>query len=747
MKHLARWLTTPALLLLVAACSGSNNGPAAPAPPAPSAAPLNTLPGGISQRSVTTYPATTVGNGATAGFQDLLTGGLGRSGLALAAPDYANPLAPSALELRRNALHSNYRGLVDTTAAGGYGTLYGPNLAADGSDTLGEGLVPGKEYIGVLDDGSGRKQVVMAVQIPTSFDTESPCIVAGPSSGSRGVYGAIGAAGEWGLKRGCAIALTDAGKGVGLYDLADDSVNRIDGTRASRSEAGSDSFFAPDISEAERIAFNAATPNRLAVKHAHSGQNPEKDWGRDTLASIRYALYALNEEFSELAPSGAGRLVRFTAENTRVIAASVSNGGAAVLRAAEQDSEGLIDGVVASEPNAQPAAPASPGGAYGVRFNGTDLATVGRPLLDYFTFGSLYQPCAALATSAGLAEASVYNYLALTSLEPVAANRCAALASRGLVDGTTLQDQADDALARLHAYGWTDEHDSMHNAHFALGNAAIIGMMYTNAYGRFSVLDNLCGVSAGYVDASGALTAPSAAQLATRAQSYAAGNGTVNGAPATVVVNDSVGGARSWLLATSPSTATMDFGLDTALCQRALVTGVDTVSGTPLTADSTPTRAQSDAVVAGLQEVLLSGQLQGKPTLIVAGRSDALLPVNHTGRAYTAFNQQVEGTSSAVRYVEVLHAQHFDGFLPFTGFDNRFVPLHVYFNQAMDAMDAHLRTGTALPPSQVVRAIPRGGQPGAAPALTAANLPAIAAEPVAADRITMETGNVLAVPQ
>ena len=61
----------------------------------------------------------------------------------------------------------------------------------------------------------------------------APCIVLAPSSGSRGVYGAIGTAGDWGLKRGCAVALTDAGKGLGLYDLTDDTVHKVDGTRAS----------------------------------------------------------------------------------------------------------------------------------------------------------------------------------------------------------------------------------------------------------------------------------------------------------------------------------------------------------------------------------------------------------------------------------------------------------------------------------------------------------------------------------
>jgi hydroxybutyrate-dimer hydrolase len=63
----------------------------------------------------------------------------------------------------------------------------------------------------------------------------------------------------------------------------------------------------------------------------------------------------------------------------------------------------------------------------------------------------------------------------------------------------------------------------------------------------------------------------------------------------------------------------------------------------------------------------------------------------------------------------------------------------------MDAMWAHLKNGTALPQSQVVRTTPRGGTPGAAPAITAANLPAIAATAAVGDRITIDT-NTLRVP-
>ncbi len=58
---------------------------------------------------------------------DLLTAGLGKTGLALAtAPTIANAAQPTAAELRRLAIWSNYRALVDMTSNGGYGRFWGP---------------------------------------------------------------------------------------------------------------------------------------------------------------------------------------------------------------------------------------------------------------------------------------------------------------------------------------------------------------------------------------------------------------------------------------------------------------------------------------------------------------------------------------------------------------------------------------------------------------------------------------------
>src|ERR1700751_1641906 len=60
---------------------------------------------------------------------DLLTAGLGTTGLGSAtAPGFADPLHPTAEELRRLAIYNNYRALVDPTPGGGVGTPYGHNV-------------------------------------------------------------------------------------------------------------------------------------------------------------------------------------------------------------------------------------------------------------------------------------------------------------------------------------------------------------------------------------------------------------------------------------------------------------------------------------------------------------------------------------------------------------------------------------------------------------------------------------------
>jgi hydroxybutyrate-dimer hydrolase len=105
----------------------------------------------------------------------------------------------------------------------------------------------------------------------------------------------------------------------------------------------------------------------------------------------------------------------------------------------------------------------------------------------------------------------------------------------------------------------------------------------------------------------------------------------------------------------------------------------------------------------------------------------------------------VEGGHSRLSYIEVLPAQHFDTFIAFgglLGFDTRYVPLHVYFNRAMDAVWAHLKSGAALPPSQVVRATPRlAGVP-----LADTNVPHWSAHPAPTEAIVVAPHEIR-VPQ
>jgi len=651
---------------------------------------------------------------------DLLTGGLGRTGLA-AAVGPALSATPTAAELRKLAIHTNYRAIVDTTAGGGYGTLYGPNVGTDGTAGTGDGKIAGVENIAVVDDGSGRQNVTLMVQVPSSFNPAAPCIVTATSSGSRGVYGAIGSAGEWGLKRGCAVAYTDKGTGNGVHDLQANTVNLIDGRRSDAAAAGTGSQFTARLSDAERSAFNTATPNRIAVKHAHSEQNPEKDWGTHTLQAVEYAFWMLNERYGTALPDGRRTKVIVPA-NTIVIASSVSNGAGAALAAAEQDAAGLIDGVAVSEPNVQLAA-----------FTGTiqrgtlpPYTAGSRPLFDYFTYGNLLQPCAALATAAA---GGPFGYTGGTAF--VAGNRCAALAANGLVAGATTQAQANDALAKLLAYGWEPDANLLHASHWLFASPAI-AVTYANTHGRFRVSDNLCGFSFGAVDATGSPAAIAAGGLN---GIFSTGNGVPPSGAIQIIWNNSVGGAKSHTASTSPSTNALDFAFDGANCLRQLWTGTNA-----------NTAANATRVKAGITEVQRSANLRGKPTLIVHGRSDTLIPVNFSSRPYVLRNQQVEGAASKLRYVEVTNAQHFDSFLPFAGYDTRFIPLHLYYIRAMDAMWAHLKNGTALPGSQVVRTTPRGGTPGAANAIAGSNVPAIAAAPVAGDRISV-TATTMTIPE
>ena len=662
---------------------------------------------------------------------DLLTAGLGKSGLAGASPVAVDPLNPTAAELRAIAIYNNYRALVDMTAGGGYGVLYGPNIDTSGKPTLGEGKIAGQESLVFSDDGTGSQNVTLMIQVPESFDVNNPCIITGTSSGSRGIYGAIATSGEWGLKHGCAVAYNDKGSGTGVHDLAANTVNLIDGVRKDAVNASKSSTFTAKLSAAELGAFNAATPNRVAVKHAHSQENPEKSWGLNTLQGVELAFYVLNEKLGPLAKDGVHHLRVIKPEGTIVIASSVSNGGGAALSAAEQDGKGLIDGVAVGEPQIQPVS--DPGLV--IQRGSNKVASFGKTLLDQSTLANLYQPCAALSTAAvgspGLALVDATR----------AGNRCASLHAKGLLASVTVKEQADEALAVLQASGWESESTPLQALHYALATPAI-ALTYANSYAKASVKDNLCGLSFGAVDAAGA---PAVIAPAAIAQIFGTSNGVPPTAGITIINNNAVGGPFLDGTAASASTGAKDYGIDGALCLRSLVIGKDVVTNAPLTGAAL---AASTQLLASIAEVRATGNLHGKPAVIVHGRADALIPVNHASRPYFGLNKIVEGASSQLAYYEVTNAQHFDGFIglpALAGLDTKLVPLHRYFIQGLDLMYAHLKSGTALPPSQVVRTVPRGGAAGAAPPVSLNNVPPITATPLATDQIGF-SGKTVSIP-
>ena len=643
---------------------------------------------------------------------DLLTAGLGKTGLAGPQPAIANPVSPTAAELRRLAIWSNYRALVDMTTNGGYGRFWGPNVDLNGNDTLGEGKIAGTEYLAFADDGSGRQNVSLLVQVPVSFDPAQPCIVTATSSGSRGVYGAISAAGEWGLKRGCAVAYTDKGSGNGAHELRTDVVTLIDGRLANATSAGHGSIFTANVPAGLLATYNQMFPNRYAFKHAHSLQNPEQDWGKDTLEAVQFAYWVLNQQFAPIV-GASNHGVRYRPGSITTIAASVSNGGGAALAAAEQDTKGWITAVVVGEPQVNVRMPRDAEVIEG----GQRIAAAGKPLADYMTLANLLQPCAALAQAA--AGAPYLTALPLATTAAIREARCASLAAAGYVSGSDAQSQANDALARLHEAGYEADSDVLHAPMWDSQAVPAVAVTYANAYTRSSVVDNLCGFSFGTTNAStgAAGVTPLVSPMLTI---FGFGNGVPPTNGINLVYNETPPGGADHRLATP------DASFAGAACLRALWENKD------------------PRMLASVRAICVHANLHGKPAIIVQGRSDALVPINHASRAYLAANSVVESSRGQLSLYEVTNGQHFDAFLGVAGFDTRFVPVHYYYLQALDLMRSHLMSGAPLPPSQVIRTVPRGGIPGTAPALAAANLPAIALKP-GSNAISAEHG-VVSVP-
>ncbi|WP_221800735.1 D-(-)-3-hydroxybutyrate oligomer hydrolase [Oceanobacter mangrovi] len=627
---------------------------------------------------------------------DGLLAGLGLSGLQGAAPGYVDAANPTLTELRRNTIYANYTALVDQSANGGFGSVYGPT-----DDTH----YPGTEYFAFV--GEGLNRATLLVQIPDSFDTSNPCIIAGPASGSRGVYGAIGTAGAWAIEHGCAAALTDMNKGTGAVDLTrqlgfgiqinalsldtDEELTFRVPTQENVATDSLDEYAGVTLpTQAEVDAYTSANPHRYAFKHLHSQKNIEKDWGLHTLQSIKFALQQLNSHFTEAD--------QFTAANTLVIAASVSNGGSGVVRAAEQDVENLIDAVVAGEPNVIPAsAPES----FDIRVGERVISNHSKSSYEYFAYAELFAACAG--------DDPELTSTALKDLRGDASPRCQSLVDAGLLTAGSATELGQQASARLLAAGFTPESMIVAAGYGSIDIYQSLVTGYANQFTRSSVIDAVCDVSMGVVDGNGHPASNSeAATLAT----------TSNGIPRTanlvLIKDDDNSGQATVQHSATSSNGRQDYNLEGALCYWDIFNNADN----PL----------HQRLMTGLSEVEASGNLRGKPTILVHGRADALILPNHSSRPYVALNQQIEGSRSQLHYYEVTNAQHLDTlnqtYAALGGGEMEFVPLDYYFKQALELMYQHLTEGTALPPSQVVGTVaPTGGT------ITLANLPAISSSP------------------
>ena len=553
---------------------------------------------------------------------DLLSAGLGLEGLrAMVPPAFADAAHPTAAELRRRAIWSSWRGIADLSPGGGFGTLYG---------AMGE--VPGREYATLARVPGARQPHRVLVQVPDAFDAGKRCVVVAPASGSRGVYGAIAVAGPWALPRGCAVAYTDKGAGSDYVDLDARIGVRLDGTPGRLGEA-SDLAFAPDVPEgATGVAF----------KHAHSQDNPEADWGRHVQQAAQFALTALGQAFPQAAP--------FTFDNTRVIAVGISNGGGAVLRAAELEGDWL-DAVVAGEPNVY------------VDGHGS------RALYDYTTEAALLMPCALL----DLPAESLPQPPLLEPLRPFWQARCASLKAAGVIEGADTAAQARSAHDRLRAAGWSEQALIAGTASAGFDLWRAVAVTYASAYGRHGIGEHPCGFA---FSAQNPDFSPRPATDAERGSWWSDASGIPPGNGVGIL---------------DPKLAPPDLTLAGLQCLRGLYTGQEPAAR---------------AVQAGIGATRALPPRAGLPVLVVHGMDDGLVPEAFSSTPYLAA-ARAAGRQD-VRYWQVRNAQHFDAFLGFPAYGARYAPLLPYVHAALDRVWAHLEGQCSLPADAVIEARGRG---------------------------------------
>ncbi|MEM9740214.1 MAG: 3-hydroxybutyrate oligomer hydrolase family protein [Pseudomonadota bacterium] len=570
----------------------------------------------------------------------MLTGGLGLTGIR----DIERHEDPTP---RQAAIRKDIRDLVN---------LSDTDFIGASTNSQGRLGVEGWEYTALLRLAGLHQPITVKVLVPSDFDTERPTLIVAPSSGSRGATGAIGDIGLWALPAGCALALTD--KGTGGAQILGRSLSFSPDFEPTDNPRAPTNFRLRPTTELQQ--FSQSTPHAIALKHAHSEENVEAFWPACVLAAGEYASEVLSRQgVIKCGTKDTGAL--------KVIAAGVSNGGGAVLKAMESDTRGLLHAVVAMEPNITPRNRPP----LDIIVGDQALDASRRTLIDYATAMNLIVPAALLSPTVRdepFADVNLANDTRLAAWSK-------RVGRAGVLDGETHVERATDALNKIQGIGFPTKSNALLHAMAAMHIWPAVSHTYICAAGRYPVYRDPVNASVRF-----AKTDPMIQAIE--------GDGPANESTVRYY------GALSGGLSPGGGGVTVYQGGDLhpnatdALELRRLATRSD---------------PDSRRIWASVAETLASAETTGRPTVILHGRCDSLISINHSSRAYIAALSASGGDMRHVRYYEHEHGQHFESLLGVPGFASLFEPLLPAVFQALEATRRHLFEGTTLPPSQVIR--------------------------------------------
>ncbi|WP_185964438.1 3-hydroxybutyrate oligomer hydrolase family protein [Aliikangiella marina] len=593
---------------------------------------------------------------------DLLTAGWSHTQLTQRKlPTTSNQSDPKTL--RKIAYFNNFIALLDTTESGGYGKFFGPNKT--------QPSIPGHEYLTYAITPSGTPEATLALQIPDNFDLNKNCIIVAATSGSRGIYGAVGTVGTWALTNRCAVAYTDKGTGTGFYFYDQQSGYDIQGNYRHKNQ-GLLSYL-PKKNQNTK-SFLKQFPTAIATKQAYSGDNIERKFGEFVYKAGEFALYQLNQHFKQ-------KRISFTRQNTTIIAASISNGGVASIRGVEYDETELFDGLVVSEPNIYP----QKNSRLAILQQSELIENHSLPGIEYFMTQYLLEPCSLLSEKLNSSGSQQDD----ESRTKILQDWCDKLKADGFIVGDSYQKLAHSSLEYLKRNGINHNNQVLSSLMYTIQIGPSLATTYVNQLGRFKIEDKICG---NYFTAFDKLVKPRFLSLQERQLLFAKSSGI-------------------------PRTASIEIGHTNQL---------DNYERAKCFYDIVKT----DRVQNGIKEVIATQNLHNVPTIIIHGQNDNLIAPNHSSRPYYA-NLLLSGKhdTDKLKYYEITNAQHFDSFLSFPAFAKHYVPLHHYFEQSLELMLAHLQKGKTLPPSQVVATSIRSVTNNTPEKLTLRHLPGISMNP------------------